>query len=409
MQTFRAYVHLGRGVLGLGAAALAVVGTAFRSRTALAAENLFLRKQLALYRERQVKPRRASDPMRIALVLLARCFAWREALVIVQPTTLLRWHRQAFRLLWRWRSRPGRPRLPADLRTLIGRMAEENPTWGQRRIAAELLLKLGIRVSPRTVRRYMPEGTRGGDGHSSQRWSTFMRNHAQMLLACDFCVAVTMTFRVLYIFVLMDMGSRRLVHFNVTAYPTSAWTLQGFREVLADDHPYRFVVHDRDGVYATPCAGPPWGRWGSASCAPQSGPRRPTPSASGSSGRSGGSAWTSSFRSARSTCGVFFACGGRTTIAAARTPASALAFRSHRSSRPCPRSLAIVSRVTRESWRDRSWAGSTTSTVSKGAQRDGAGVFADDRDAPTSRGGIYHDSGETTGSPITRPRRRKQS
>ena len=224
----------------------------------------------------------------------------REAEACTQPGeigALLRWHRQGFRLLWRWRSASrARPQVPADLRTLIGRMAEENPAWGQRRIAAELLLKLGIRVSPRTVRRYMPEGTRGGDGHSSQRWSTFMRNHAQMLLACDFCVAVTMTFRVLYIFVLMDMGSRRLVHFNVTAYPTSAWTLQGFREVLADDHPYRFVVHDRDGVYATPCAGPPWGRWGSASCAPQSGPRRPTPSASGSSGRSGGSAWTSSFR-----------------------------------------------------------------------------------------------------------------
>lgn len=100
-------MHLGRVVLGLGAAALAFVGTAFRSRTALAAENLFLRKQLALYRERHVKPGRASDAIRLALALLARCFAWREALTVVQPATLIRWHRQAFRLLWRRRSRSG--------------------------------------------------------------------------------------------------------------------------------------------------------------------------------------------------------------------------------------------------------------------------------------------------------------
>ena len=107
LQTFRACVHLGRVVFGLGGAALAFIGTAFRSRTALAAENLFLRKQLALYRERQVKSRRASDATRFGLALLARWFAWREALTIVQPATLLRWHREALRLLWRWRSRPG--------------------------------------------------------------------------------------------------------------------------------------------------------------------------------------------------------------------------------------------------------------------------------------------------------------
>jgi len=123
-----------------------VLGSSLRSRTALVAENLFLRKQLALYRERQVKPRRASDPVRLALVLLARRFAWREALTIVQPATLLRWHREMFRLLWRWRSRPGRPRLPADLQRLIAAMARSNPTWGEERIAAELLVKLGIRV-----------------------------------------------------------------------------------------------------------------------------------------------------------------------------------------------------------------------------------------------------------------------
>lgn len=99
-----------------------------RSRTALAAENLFLRKQLALYRERHVKPRRASDPLRLTLVLLARGVAWREALTIAQPATLLRWHREAFRLFWRWRSRPGRPRLPTELQRVIAAMARDNVT-----------------------------------------------------------------------------------------------------------------------------------------------------------------------------------------------------------------------------------------------------------------------------------------
>jgi hypothetical protein len=113
----------------------------------------FSAKQLALYRERQVKPGRASDSLRLTLVLLARRFAWREALTIVQPATLLRWHRNAFRVFWRWRSRPGRPRLPAELQPLVAAMARDNVTWGDERIAAELLVKLGIRISLRPVRR----------------------------------------------------------------------------------------------------------------------------------------------------------------------------------------------------------------------------------------------------------------
>jgi putative transposase len=236
----------------LGVEALRFGVACVRSRTALAAENLFLRKQLALYREREVTPRRATDATRLVLVLLARVFAWRDALLIVQPATLIRWHRQAFRLLWRWRSRGlGRPRIPLDLRRLIRTMAQDNPTWGERRIAAELLVKLGLRVSPRTVRRYMPTGTGGTRrGATSHRWRTFLRNHASVLLASDFCVVVTARFRVVYVFVVMEIGSRQLVHVNVTGHPTAAWTLQQFREVLAEPHAYRFVLHDRDRIYS---------------------------------------------------------------------------------------------------------------------------------------------------------------
>ena len=142
---------------------------------------LFLRKQLALYEERQVKPRRATNAIRLAMVWLSCWFDWRSALRIVKPETFTRWHRQGFRLFWRWKSHPGRPALPKDLRALIRRMALENPTWGQERIANELLLKLGLRVSPRTVRKYMPRHCVGSPGkrRQSQRWSTFIRNHAK--------------------------------------------------------------------------------------------------------------------------------------------------------------------------------------------------------------------------------------
>jgi hypothetical protein len=119
-----------------------------RPQCALAAENLFLRKQLAMFQECKVKPCRPNTQVRIALVLLSRLFHWRDALVVVQPQTLVRWHRQGFRLFWRWKSRPGRPPIPVELRQLIREMAVSNPSWGEERIANELLLKLGIRVSP---------------------------------------------------------------------------------------------------------------------------------------------------------------------------------------------------------------------------------------------------------------------
>ena len=127
-----------------------------RSRRALAAENLFLRKQLALFQERKLKPHRADDSTRLLMVILGRMFSWRDALVNVKPDTFIRWHRKGFRLLWRWKSRPiGRPRIPKDLRRLIAEMAAENPTWGEERIANELKLKLNVQVSPRTVGKYL--------------------------------------------------------------------------------------------------------------------------------------------------------------------------------------------------------------------------------------------------------------
>jgi transposase InsO family protein len=222
------------------------------SPATLAAENLFLRKQLAMYHERNIKPTRATATTRLVLVWLGRWFDWRPAVAVVQPQTFICWHRRAFRLFWRWQSRPGRPRIPAELQALIRQMACDNPTWGQERIANELLLKLGICVSPRTVRKYMPKHLDHGRGHRvlSQRWRTFVHNHAQAIVACDFCVVVTATFRLLYVFVVMEHASRRLLHVNVTEHPPAAWTLQQLRAAIPSAHRYRFLIHARDSIFA---------------------------------------------------------------------------------------------------------------------------------------------------------------
>jgi transposase InsO family protein len=223
-----------------------------RPSPALAAENLCLRKQLALYQERHTTPRRATNATRLALVWLSRWCDGRQVLAIVQPETFLRWHRQGFRLFWRWESRPGRPRIPAELQALIRQMAHENPTWGQERIANELLLKLGLRVSPRAVRKYMPTrlDRRPGIRIPSQHWATFVGNHAQAIVACDFCVAITATFRTLYVFVVIENASRRLLHVNVTAHPTAEWTLQQLREAVSSDRGSCFLIHDRDSIFS---------------------------------------------------------------------------------------------------------------------------------------------------------------
>ena len=118
-----------------------------RSAVAIRAENLVLRKQLAAYMKRGIRPRRLDHAARLSVSVLSRLFSWRDAIVIVRPSTVIRWHRLGWRIFWRWKSRAGRPRIAPELR-LIRRMATENPLWGEERIANELLVKLGIRVSP---------------------------------------------------------------------------------------------------------------------------------------------------------------------------------------------------------------------------------------------------------------------
>ena len=224
-------------------------GLMLRSPRSIEAENLFLRRQLALYKERGVKARRIDPATRIALAFLSAHFDWRDALIVVRPRTLIRWHRAGWKLFWRLKSRPGRPPIPLELQRLIRRMATENPSWGEERIANELLLKLGIKVSPRTVSKYVPKRPTGRP-RGDMRWSTFLRLHAQGIIACDFFLAVTATFRQLYVFVVIEQRSRRLIHCNVTAHPTAAWTLQQLREAIGFQVQYGYVLHDRDCIFA---------------------------------------------------------------------------------------------------------------------------------------------------------------
>lgn len=128
-------------------------------------------------------------------------------------------------------------------------MANENPSWGEERIANELLLKLGIQVSPRTVRKYLPRRPPGRP-RGNLRWSTFLRLHAQGIIACDFLLVVTATFRLLYVFVEIEHRSRRLIHCNVTTHPSAAWTLQQLRETTGFQRRYDYLLHDRDSIFA---------------------------------------------------------------------------------------------------------------------------------------------------------------
>ncbi len=222
-----------------------VVGI-LRNQTELAAENLALRQQLAVLTERKRRPRLRSRD-RIFWVWLSRLWAgWRSVLMIVQPDTVVGWHRQGFRLYWRWKSRakPGRPKIAAEIRNLIRRMSRENPSWGVPRIQSELAL-LGHAISEATVRKYRIRKR----NPPSQTWRTFLDNHLSDIVAIDFFTVPAETFRILFTLAVLRHDRRRVVHFNVTAHPTAEWTAQQVVEAFPDDKSPRFLIRDRDGIY----------------------------------------------------------------------------------------------------------------------------------------------------------------
>jgi transposase InsO family protein len=209
---------------------------------------------LALRHQLQVLNR--SRPRRLRLITADRWLwawlsrswpAWRTALVIVKPETVIAWHRQGFRLFWTWKSRRriGRPTVSTDVRALIRTMSEANPLWGAPRIHGELL-KLGIDVSQATVAKYI---ARPLHRPPSQTWRTFLRNHIGQIAAADFFVVPTATCRLLFVLVILAHERRRVVHVCVTDHPTAAWTAQQLREAFPWNNAPRDLVRDRDSVF----------------------------------------------------------------------------------------------------------------------------------------------------------------
>ena len=218
------------------------------SRAALAAENLALRQQLAILKPRTRRPRlRRRD--RLFWVWLSRLWSgWTSALVIVKPETVVRWHRAGFRLYWRWKSRQrcaGRPKVDRKVRDMIRWLSAENPRWGAPRILSELKM-LGYEVAESTVAKYMCRKRKP----PSQTWRTFLENHVKDIAAVDFFTVPTVTFRVLYCFLVLRHDRRRVVHFNVTANPTATWTTQQVIEAFPYDEAPRFLIRDRDSIYS---------------------------------------------------------------------------------------------------------------------------------------------------------------
>ena len=214
---------------------VAALFASVRARRDLVLENLALRHQLAVYTRGRCRPRLRRHDRRFWSLLARGWSGWRGTLVMVEPDTVVRWHRSAWRAYWRWKSRrrSGRPRIPAELRQLIVRIVGE-------------LRALGFEVSARTVSRYRQQALRRPP---SQSWRTFLRNHASSIWAADLFTVQTLTFRTLYVFVVIDHGRRRIRHWNVTEHPIAPWIWRQMIEATAWGQQPGFLIRDRDRSY----------------------------------------------------------------------------------------------------------------------------------------------------------------
>ena len=220
---------------------------ATRRRSDLVLENIALRQQLGVYQRQSRRPplRRTDRAFWVALMRLWP--RWRSALLIVQPATVLAWHRRGFAAFWRRRSSGsiGRPRIPRHHIAFIRQMSRDHPEWGEDRIALELHLKLGVKHSTSTVRRYMVDGGRPG----GSTWSSFLQRHAPDLWAMDFTTVALWNYEVRYVLIILHHETRRVVHHAVTAHPNLEWLKHQLREAMPWDEGPRFLLHDNDGIY----------------------------------------------------------------------------------------------------------------------------------------------------------------
>jgi transposase InsO family protein len=225
-----------------------IVSDLNRSESRLVAEHLLLRQQLVVLSRSVGRPHFTRAERGLFVLLASRLASWRDALLIVKPETVLRWHRMGLRLFWRRKSRTRsqEPKVPAGTIALIRGMAADNRLWGAERIRGELL-KLGIPVAKRTVQRYLRQG-RSPRPHG-QTWSSFLRNHANAIWACDFLRAHDLFFRPLFALLVAELGSRRIVHLGVSRSPTDGWVAQQLREATPFGAAPRYLIRDYDARY----------------------------------------------------------------------------------------------------------------------------------------------------------------
>jgi transposase InsO family protein len=226
---------------------LTLLTSPFRPMNRLEAENAALRHQLAVLQRKLGGRVQFTNSDRLFFILL---YCWfpsiLNAITIIRPETVVRWHRCGFRRYWRWKSRSlgGRPQIDAGLRALIRRISVENRLWGAPHIHGELL-KLGFEVAQSTVAKYMAKGR----DPSSQGWGTFLRNHAPHISAMDLFVVPTIGFNLLYVLVIVQLARRELVWVNVTAHPTAEWIARQLTEVFPWTEVPRYLLRDQDGIY----------------------------------------------------------------------------------------------------------------------------------------------------------------
>jgi transposase InsO family protein len=226
---------------------LHIVVSPFKTQARLEAEIIMLRHQLNVLRRRVPSKPKLAVADRLLFVWLYRLFPpVLNAMTIVQPDTVIRWHRAGFRLYWRWksRSRGGRPKVPIETRRLIREISLANRLWSAPRIHGELLM-LGIAVAQSTVAKYMARGGRG----RSQTWKTFLHNHVAGIAAMDFLVVPTVGFKLLFVLVILRHQRRRLISLTVTTNPTAEWVSRQITDAFPWDEAPDYLIRDRDASY----------------------------------------------------------------------------------------------------------------------------------------------------------------
>jgi len=219
----------------------------FKTKIQLSLEIAMLAKQLEIYQRTDPKLKISRIDRMFFSLMMDWLSNWKERLFIVKPETVIKWHRTAFRIFWRWKSqnKGGRPKISNEVIALIKQMANENSKWGAPRIHGELK-KLGFEVSESTVQRYMPKKGRRTTG---QNWKTFLKNHSKEIISIDFLTVPTIHFKLVHILVVIEHYRRKLIYFNVTKNPTEEWSIQQIRNLLFDNDTPKYLIRDRDKKY----------------------------------------------------------------------------------------------------------------------------------------------------------------